>query len=227
MIFLTKHDSTLHSRISCVHFKCSTKIPRLPITLYLKKGRSEHTIDNPSHHFQHPPNHILQESVSCSNKSCCLKWACKALKMRGQPLWWHSLDTAGPDCIHTERRLMPGMSQKRVHPIGNKELQSPVWTAWVALGLSVCALWWARVRLPFQTVCLTVHVDLLMSDWMTTGLRALVDCYAVWGESVVHTVLLCGVWAVQKRGSKAGKVAPQHRDAWPDVCGAEEEGNGR
>ncbi len=141
------------------------------------------------------------------------------------PLWWHSQDTAGPDCIHTERRLIPGICPKRVHALGTME--SLVWTVWVAPGLSVCALWWSQVRLPFQTVCLTVHVELLISDWMTTGLRALVDCNAEWGEPVAHTVLRCGVWAVQKRGNKAGKVAPQHRNAWPDVCAAEEEGNGR
>ncbi len=53
------------------------------------------------------------------------------------------------------------------------------------------------------------------------------DCNAVWGEPAVHTVLLCGVRLVQKHGNKAGKFAPQHKNAWPDVCAAEEEGNGR
>lgn len=192
----------------------------------------KHTTDNLNHLFQHPLNHLQKESLSCSDKSCCLKWACKALKMGWRPLWWNSPDTAGPDCTHTERPLIPGMCPKRVHPsrvhpLSTKELQSPAWTAWAALGLPVCALWWALVRLPFQMVCLIIHVELLISDWTTTGLRALMDCYAVWVESVTHIVLLCGAWAVQKRGSKAGKVAPQHRNAWPDVCAAKEEGNGR
>lgn len=74
---------------------------------------------------------------------------------------------------------------------------------------------------------LVIHAELLISDWTMTGLKALMHCCAVWTESVAHTALYFGVQAVQTHGSRAGKIAPQHSDAWPGVCAAEEEGNGR